>query len=121
MHEAHQRLAELVGELRTAASAGDEQEVARLTTVALRELAIHLNDERLMGIKLDAVDPALADELQRGQRQIVERLLVLADEPATTDGACRCGALADDVVALLGAEVAAEEAAITEHKLPSAP
>ncbi len=115
MHDAHRQLFDLTGALRAAAAAGDEQEVARLAVVTLTELAIHLDDERLMGIELDAVDPDLAARLHRGQRRVVERLLDLADETATVDGPCRCRALADDVVALLDDEVAAEEVALSTH------
>jgi hypothetical protein len=122
MQDAHVQLLELVDELRAAAATCDEEEVGRLATMSLRELAIHLDDERLMEIKLDALEPDLAAYMERRRREVVERLLALAEEPDVADGQCRCGELADDVVALLGAEVAAEEAAIeTYHLQPTRP
>lgn len=118
MQDAHEQLLELVGELRAAAAAGDEAEVSRLAIVSLRELAIHLDDERLMEIKLDSLEPDLATYLERRRRLIVERLLALAEEPGLADDECRCAGLADDVIALLDEEVAAEEAAIETYHLP---
>jgi hypothetical protein len=118
MQEAHEQLRELVDELHAAAAGGDEDEVVRLAIVSLRELAIHLDDERLMEIKLDALEPELAGYLERRRRLIVERLLALAEEPGLGDDQCRCAELADDVVALLGDEVVAEEAAIETYHLP---
>ncbi|HEU5309017.1 MAG TPA: hypothetical protein VFW97_16960 [Acidimicrobiia bacterium] len=119
MQNAHEQLLGLAEQLRSAATAGDEEEVVRLAIVSLRELAIHLGDERLMDIKLDALEPDLAADLQHRQRQVVERLLALADEPGLADDQCRCAELADDVVALLGDEVVAEEAAIETYHLPA--
>jgi hypothetical protein len=119
MQTAHQQLLELAEALHSAAAAGDEEEVVRLAIVSLRELAIHLGDERLMDIELDALEPDLAADLQHRQRQVVERLLALADEPGLADDECRCAALADDVVALLDEEVTAEEAAIETYHLPA--
>lgn len=118
MQDAHEQLLDLVDELRTAATAGDEEAVARLAVVALRELAIHLDDERLMEIKLDSLEPDLAAYLEQRRRKVVERLLSLAEEPGVADDQCRCAVLADDVVSLLEAEVAAEEAAIETYDLP---
>jgi hypothetical protein len=119
MQNAHEQLLGLAEQLRSAATAGDEEEVVRLAIVSLRELAIHLGDERLMDIKLDALEPDLAADLQHRQRQVVERLLALADDPGLADDQCRCAELADDVVALLGDEVVAEEAAIETYHLPA--
>jgi hypothetical protein len=118
MQHAHEQLLELIAQLRRAADAADDAEVGRLATVALRELAIHLDDERLMEIKLDAVEPDLAAYLERRRRLIVERLLALAEEPDLADDQCGCSVLADDVAALLEEEVAAEEAAIETYHLP---
>jgi hypothetical protein len=119
MQQAHEKLLDLTHALEVAADAGDEEAVERLSVVALRELAIHLDDERLMGIKLDAVEPDLAARLEQRRRLIVERLLALSDEPGLADDTCRCAALADEVIALLGEEVAAEEAAIDTYQLPA--
>jgi hypothetical protein len=85
MQNAHEQLLGLAEQLRSAATAGDEEEVVRLAIVSLRELAIHLGDERLMDIKLDALEPDLAADMQHRQRQVVERLLALADEPGLAD------------------------------------
>jgi hypothetical protein len=120
MQTTHGQLLELVHELQAAAAAGDDHEVSRLAVVTLRELAIHLDDERLMEIKLDALEPELAGYLERRRRLIVERLLALAEEPNHADDECQCNTLADDVVALLDEEVAAEEGAIETYHLPSA-
>jgi hypothetical protein len=119
MQTTHEQLLGLAEQLRSAATAGDEEEVVRLAIVSLRELAIHLGDERLMDIKLDALEPDLAADMQHRQRQVVERLLALADEPGLADDECRCAALADDVVGLLDEEVAAEESAIETYHLPA--
>jgi hypothetical protein len=122
MQDAHEQLLELVDQLRAAAAAGDEEEVGRLAIVSLRELAIHLDDERLMEIKLDALEPDLAAYMERRRRLIVERLLALAEEPRLGHDECHCATLADDVLALLDDEVTAEEAAIeTYHLPPTAP
>jgi hypothetical protein len=118
MQTTHEQLLGLAEQLRSAATAGDEEEVVRLAIVTLRELAIHLGDERLMDIKLDALEPDLAADMQHRQRQVVERLLALADEPGLADDECRCSALADGVVALLDEEVTAEESAIETYHLP---
>jgi hypothetical protein len=119
MQQAHAQLLELVDELQAAATAGDDGEVRRLSTVALRELAVHLDDERLMGIKLDELEPDLAAYMERRRRLIVERLLALAGEANVADDACHCTGLADDIIALLGEEVTAEEAAIETYHLPA--
>jgi hypothetical protein len=118
MQDAHTQLLQLIEQLRGAATAGDEEAVGRLTTVTLRELAIHLDDERLMEIKLDAIEPDLAANLERRRRLIVERLLALAQEPTVAGGQCRCRELADDIAALVEAEVVAEEGAIETYELP---
>jgi hypothetical protein len=118
MQDAHTQLLQLIEQLRGAAAACDEEEVGRLTTVTLRELAIHLDDERLMEIKLDAIEPDLAANLERRRRLIVERLLALAQEPTLAADQCRCSELADDIAALLEAEVVAEEGAIETYHLP---
>jgi hypothetical protein len=118
MQVAHGQLLDLVHELSAAATAGDEEEVTRLAIVALRELAIHLDDERLMEIKLDALEPDLAAYLERRRHQIVERLLALAQEPGLAHDQCRCASLADDVIAMLDEEVAAEESVIETYHLP---
>jgi hypothetical protein len=119
MQQAHEQLLDLAHALEAAANAGDEEAVERISVVALRELAIHLDDERLMGIKLDAAEPDLAARLEQRRRLIVERLIALSDEPGLADDTCRCAALADEVIALLGDEVAAEEAAIDTYHLPA--
>jgi hypothetical protein len=119
MHDVHQGLIELTREARSAAIAGNERDVEKIATMVLTELAIHLDDERLMMIKLDTVDPELATDLQHRQRNVIERLLELANEPFTTAGECHCRKLADEIVALLDEEVAAEELAIDLHELPS--
>ncbi len=119
MQKVHQQLIEHAREARAASLAGDRAEVTRRSTALLADLAIHLDDERLAVIKLDALDPALADTLRRRQREVVERLLELADEPSPSDGACHCRELADDIVALLDEEVTAEEVAIDTYELPA--
>jgi hypothetical protein len=118
-NSAHQGLIDLAREARTAATAGDEDEVEQIAIVMLTELAVHLDDERLAMIKLDAADPELAAGLQARQRRVIERLLELADAPTTSDGACTCIGVADEIVALLDVEIASEEAVAAEHGLPS--
>jgi hemerythrin len=119
MHDVHQELIELTREARSAAIAGNERDVEKIATMVLTELAVHLDDERLTMIKLDTVNPDLATDLQHRQRRVVERLLELEHEPATSDGECRCRQLADEIVALLEQEIAAEDLAIDVHQLPS--
>jgi hypothetical protein len=119
MHDVHEGLIELTREARSAAIAHNEHDVERIATMILTELAIHLDDERLTMIKLDTVDAELADDLQLRQRRVIERLLELANEPSATDHECHCRELADEIVALLEEEVAAEELAIDVHELPS--
>lgn len=119
MQEVHQQLIEHAREARAAALTGDRAEVTRCSTALLADLAIHLDDERLAVIKLDALDPELAETLRLRQREVVERLLELADEPSPSDGACHCRELADDIVALLDEEVTAEEVAIDIYELPA--
>lgn len=119
MHDIHQGLVDLTREARSAAIVGNERDVEKIAIMVLTELAIHLDDERLTMIKLDTFDPDLATDLRHRQRRVIERLLELADEPSTTDGECRCRELADEIVALLDEEVAAEELAIDVHELPS--
>ena len=119
MHEVHQGIVELAREAQSAAIAGNERDVERIATRVLTELAIHLDDERLTMIKLDTIDPDLATDLRYRRRRVIESLLELSEEPSTTGGECHCRELADEIVALLDEEVAAEERVIDLHELPS--
>ena len=118
MNDQHERLIDLARSARAAAVAADACEVERLTLELLTRLAIHLDDERLLLPELDWRDPDLADSLEDRQRLVLGHLFDLADEPLRSDDACRCTELANEIVALLSEEAAAEEQATAAHGLP---